>query len=141
MDVLNMVITVPSWAYDFCYYYLAVVAAVIVFTVYMIIRLLLLPASIAKGVPVTEIVINLVLSAVVTGVLTMMQFWICRAALAPTKIEKFAVTCGKNEDCTAVAGTQPEGSLCTCGKRGLCGGCVFNSHMESGSSDQDLAGF
>lgn len=139
MDALNMIVTVPSWAYDFCYYYLAVAAVVTVFTIYTLVRLAFLPSIVHKVVPTTEIVINLVVSAVITLLLMTMQFWICRSALKPSKVEKFAVTCGKDEDCTAVAGTQREGSPCTCGARGFCGGCAMNSNMESGRASMELA--
>ena len=134
-----MIVTVPSWAYDFCYYYLAVAAVVTVFTIYTLVRLAFLPSIVHKVVPTTEIVINLVVSAVITLLLMTMQFWICRSALKPSKVEKFAVTCGKDEDCTAVAGTQREGSPCTCGARGFCGGCAMNSNMESGRASMELA--
>jgi hypothetical protein len=139
MDALNMIVNVPSWAYDFCYYYLAVAAVVTIFTLYTLVRLVFLPSIVHKVVPTAEIVINLVIATAVTVLLTMMQFWICRSALKPSKVEKFAVTCGKDEDCTAVAGTQREGSPCTCGARGFCGGCAMNSNMESGKASMELA--
>jgi hypothetical protein len=139
MDTLNMIVTVPSWAYDFCYYYLAVAAVVTVFSLYTIVRLVFLPSIVHKVVPTTEIVINLVIATVVSVLLTMMQFWICRSALKPSKVEKFAVTCGKEEDCTAVAGTQRPDSPCTCGARGFCGGCAMNSNMLSGKASMELA--
>ena len=134
-----MIVNVPSWAYDFCYYYLAVAAVVTVFSLYTLVRLTFLPSIVHKVVPTAEIVINLVIATAVTVLLTMMQFWICRSALKPSKVEKFAVTCSKDEDCTAVAGTQPPGAPCTCGARGLCGGCVMNSNMESGKASMELA--
>ena len=138
MDALNMIVNVPSWAYDFCYYYLAVAAVVTVFTIYTLARIAFLPSIVHKVVPTTEIVINLVVSSLVTLLLMTMQFWICRSALKPSKVEKFAVTCGKEEDCTAVAGTQREGSPCTCGARGFCGGCAMNSNMLSGKASMEL---
>jgi hypothetical protein len=139
MDAVNMIVNVPSWAYDFCYYYLAVAAVVTVFSLYTLVRLTFLPSIVHKVVPTAEIVINLVIATAVTVLLTMMQFWICRSALKPSKVEKFAVTCAKDEDCTAVAGTQPPGASCTCGARGFCGGCVMNSNMESGKASMELA--
>jgi hypothetical protein len=142
MDALNMVVQVPAWAYDFCYYYLAVAAVVVVYSLYSLVQLLTLPSLVKKVVPVTAIAISLILSGAVTVLLTMMQFWVCRSALAP-RMEKFAVTCKKPEDCTAVAGTQPAGSLCTCGQRGFCAGCVVNNDMEPSMMpeyDMPLAG-
>lgn len=131
MDALNMVVQVPSWAYDFCYYYLAVAAVIVVYSLYSLVQLLMLPSLVKKIVPVTSIAIALILSGAVTTILTMMQFWVCRSALAPrSAVEKFAVTCKTAADCTAVAGSQPSGSLCTCGQRGFCAGCTMNSNME-----------
>jgi hypothetical protein len=134
MDALNMIITVPSWAYDFCFYYVAVAAVVTVFSLYTIVKTVMLPAPLLKEVGGLGIVLNIVLATVVSVLLTMMQFWICRGALKPVK-ESFAVTCSKNEDCTAVMGTQREGSPCTCGDRGFCGGCAMNNHMEGGEPE------
>lgn len=131
MDALNMIITVPSWAYDFCFYYVAVAAVVTIFSLYTIVRVLLFPTPLMKEIGGLGIVLNIVLATGVSVLLTMMQFWICRGALKPTT-ESFAVTCNKTEDCTAVAGTQCEGSLCTCGDRGFCAGCTMNNHMEGG---------
>lgn len=132
MDALNKLIQVPSWAYDFCYYYLAVAAVVIVYSLYSIVGLYSLPSIVQKVVPVTSISIALLLSGAVTVLLTMMQFWVCRSALAPRALlEKFAVACKNSGDCVAVAGSQPAGStLCTCGGRGFCGGCAMNNDME-----------
>jgi len=128
------IMQVPTWAYDFCYYFLALAAVLAVHSVYALVQLFYLPAGLKKVIPFTPTVIALVLSGVLTVVLSMMQFWICRSALAPTK-EKFATTCRSIEDCTAVAGTQRPGSLCTCGARGLCGGCTMNSDMEPSMMD------
>jgi hypothetical protein len=124
---MDAVLATPSWAYDFCYYYAFVAAIVVVSAGYSVVRLLLLPALAKKVVPVTSLVISLVLSALVTVVLTMMQFWICRGAL---KHEPFAVQCKSPDDCTDVTGT-PQGPDCTCGGRGFCGGCVMQNNMES----------
>lgn len=117
---------VPAWAYDFCYYFLALAAVIVVSTLYTLVQLVTMPSGLKKAVPFTATVLVLLLSGVFSVVLAMMQFWICRSALAP---EGFAVTCKKDEDCTAVAGTQ-SGSLCTCGDRGFCAGCTMNSDME-----------
>jgi len=127
-----MFVQVPSWAYDFCYYYLAVAAVVVVYSLYSIFQLLTLPAVVQKVVPVASLSISLLISGVVATLLTMMQFWICRSALAPKKLaEKFAVQCKTSEDCLAVAGTQNSNkSGCACGERGLCAGCVMNSDMK-----------
>jgi hypothetical protein len=131
MDALNMVVQVPSWAYDFCYYYLAVAAVVVVYSLYSIFQLLTLPAVVQKVVPVASLTISLVISGVVATLLTMMQFWICRSALAPRRLaEKFAVQCKTSEECLGVAGTQNGRSSCGCGERGLCAGCVMNSNMK-----------
>jgi hypothetical protein len=147
MDALDMFVKVPSWAYDFCYYYLAVAAVVVVYSLYSIFQLFMLPAVVQKVVPVASLTIALLISGVVATLLTMMQFWICRSALAPKKekfacqkmkdtrggpvgVEEFAVQCQKSEDCLAVAGKQHcDKSGCTCGERGLCAGCVMDSNM------------
>lgn len=154
-----MVVQVPSWAYDFCYYYLAVAAVVIVYSLYSVVQLFMLPAVVQKVVPVASLTISLLISAVVATLLTMMQFWICRSALAPKKekfasqnmrgamagIEQFAVQCNKSEDCLAVAGKQhSDKSGCSCGARGLCGGCVMDSNMIDSMDkayDEPLAAF
>ena len=131
---MDSVLATPSWAYDFCYYYAFVAAIVVVSAGYSIVKLLLLPALAKKFVPVTSLVLSLVLSAAVSVVLTMMQFWICRGAL---KREAFAVQCDKskgNADCLSVMGT-PQSSDCTCGDRGFCGGCVMRNNMESQGLD------
>jgi hypothetical protein len=120
MDAFNAVVQVPSWAYDFCYYYLAAAALVVVYSVYSIVTVLMLPASVKKAVPVVSMVTALLLSGIVSSVLVMMQFWICRSALRP--VEKFASSCGSAADCAASAGV-PQDSTCTCGERGFCGGC------------------
>ena len=124
MDAFNAVVTVPSWAYDFCYYYLAAAAVVVVYSVYSIVTVMMLPASIKKAVPVVSMVTALLLSGIVSSVLVMMQFWICRSALRP--VEKFASSCGSAADCVASAGA-PQDSTCICGERGFCGGCKSRS--------------
>lgn len=126
-----MLVQIPSWAYDFCYYYMAVAAVIAVFSVYTIVQLFMLPSMVKKVIPTTMVALSLLLSGGVSILLTMMQFWVCRGALNPKVMkEKFAVTCKNTGDCTAVAGTQPAGSLCTCGARGFCAGCIMNSDME-----------
>jgi hypothetical protein len=133
-----MIINVPSWAYDFCYYYLALAAIIVVSAIYSSVELLLLPPAVKKVVPIVGTVLSLLVSAVISTLLVMMQFWVCRSALAPTK-EKFAVTCKTTADCTAVTGT-PQGPMCTCGGRGFCGGCVMQNEMEP-SMMPEYAGF
>ena len=145
MDALNMVVAVPSWAYDFCYYYLAAAAVVVVYSLYSIVELFMLPAPLQKVIPVASLTVALLLSGTVSALLAMMQFWVCRSALSPKKaMENFAVACKSEEDCLAVNGTQPPGSLCSCGARGLCAGCTMNNHMEPSMMpqyDQPLAAF
>lgn len=132
MESLNNIISVPSWAYDFCYYYFFVAVLVVVTTVVTIVQLVFLPAGIKKVAPVSMTILMLILSAIVTAVLGMMQFWICRSALKPAKAtkaikENFAVKCQSPEDCKAVMGPS---STCECGGRGLCAGCVMNTNTE-----------
>ena len=123
MDVLNAVIQVPSWAYDFCYYYFAVAVIVALYSIYSMIQLFLVPSAYKRFIPFLSTVLALGLSSVVSIVLALMQVWVCRSALKPTaaKKEAFAVACKTGEDCTAVAGT-PQPSTCSCGGRGVCGG-------------------
>jgi hypothetical protein len=130
MDAFNAIVKVPSWAYDFCYYYLAAAAVVVVYSLYSIVSLLMLPAAVKKSVPVVSIVVALLLSGLVSSVLVMMQFWICRSALRPSTVEKFAVACANDGDCVAAAGA-PQDSSCTCGARGVCGGCISRSSWGS----------
>ena len=153
---MNSVLATPSWAYDFCYYYAFVAAIVVVSSIYSIVQMLMLPGLVKKMLPLTSIILAIVLSTVVTVVLTMMQFWICRGALAEkftkeyfedkkakvvTK-ENFAASCGSEGDCTAIMGPQPQSqdSLCTCGARGFCGGCVMQNARKEGNTT-DLPGF
>jgi hypothetical protein len=126
------VLDTPAWAYDFCYYYAFVAAIVVVSTVYSLVKLLMLPSLAKKFLPMTSLTLTLILSALVTVVLTMMQFWICRGALGPKerfrnrRLEKFAVRCSGTSDCTDVMGL-PQDADCTCGERGLCGGCKMRN--------------
>ena len=133
MEVLNAVIQVPAWAYDFCYYYFAVAAIVAIYSIYSMIQLFLVPNAYKRFIPFLSTVLALGLSSVVSIVLALMQFWVCRSALKPAaaaaKKEAFAVACKSGEDCTAVAGT-PQPSTCSCGGRGVCGGCVMQNNME-----------
>lgn len=134
MDALNAIIRVPSWAYDFCYYYFAVAVIVALYSIYAMIQLVLMPGAYKRVIPFISTILALGLSSVVSIVLALMQFWVCRSALKPaastgaTK-ESFAVACKSSEDCTAVMG-QPQGPLCECGGRGACGGCMMQNNME-----------
>jgi len=138
---MNSVLATPSWAYDFCYYYAFVAAIVVVGAIYSLVQLMMLPGLVKKLMPITSVSLTLILSTIVTVVLTMMQFWICRGALAP-RTEKFAVQCKSQENCTAVMGpqTQTPDSLCTCGGRGFCGGCVMQNDRQGGNNTE-LPGF
>lgn len=131
MDAFQAIIKVPSWAYDFCFYYMAAAAVVVVYSLYMITQLLMLSDAAKKGVPVIGLIVVLLLSGTVSTVLTLMQFWICRSALR--RPEAFAVKCASAADCV-VAGGPPQGADCTCGERGVCGGCqssdLFGSEPE-----------
>lgn len=137
MDAFNKIVAIPTWAYDFCYYYLAVAALVVIYSLYALYKLLVLPGVVKKFVPTTTMALALILSGAVTTLLTMLQFWVCRGALAPTAgkrtAEGFAVKCSSNADCNAVNGV-PQGSNCTCGARGLCGGCTMRNNMEPQAS-------
>lgn len=131
MDALNAIIRVPSWAYDFCYYYFAVAVIVALYSIYALVQLFLMPGSYKRVVPFISTVLALGLSSIISIVLALMQFWVCRSALKPTdaKKENFEIACKSGEDCTAVAGT-PQSADCVCGGRGVCGGCVMQNNME-----------
>lgn len=129
------VVAQPAWAFDFCYYFLAAAVVTAIYGVYVIFQMMTLPGLIKRLVPTTSVTIALVLAIALSVVLSMMQFWICRSALAPggAKAEKFAVKCGNDADCQAVGG-MPQGPSCACGGRGLCGGCVMQNNMEPQAS-------
>ena len=130
MEALDKIITVPSWAYDFCYYYFAVAAVIAVYAMYALFQLFTLPSVVKKFVPVTAMALALILSAGFSVVLSLMQFWVCRSALKPSELkEKFAAKCSTTADCKAITGT-PQPDTCQCGGRGLCGGCVMQNNME-----------
>ena len=132
---MESIIRVPAWAYDFCYYNLAMAALVVVATLYSVVLLLLAPglSFMKKFFPI----LTLLSSGLVTVVLTMMNFWVCRSALAPKKQEPFAVMCANDKDCQA-ASTDTSKS-CTCGGRGVCGGCMYAK--TQGASGGDYPGF
>jgi hypothetical protein len=132
-SAVKSIVAQPSWAHDFCYYFLAAAVVTAVYGVYVIFQMMTLPGLIKRLVPTTSVTIALVLAIGLSVVLSMMQFWICRSALAPAKAEKFAVKCGSDVDCQAVAG-MPQGATCACGGRGLCGGCVMQNNMEPQAS-------
>lgn len=134
MDALNRIVKVPSWAYDFCYYYLAVAAIVVIMSLYSLFKLFMLPNIVKRFVPTTTMALSLILSGAVTTVLVMMQFWICRSALVPAAgKENFASKCASDADCQAINGSQ--GGTCTCGARGLCAGCTMRNNVEPSWSD------
>jgi hypothetical protein len=143
---MESILDTPSWAYDFCYYYAFVAAIVVVTSVYSLVKLYMLPALAKKFLPITSITISLILSAIVSVVLTMMQFWICRGALKTKEnfaskakaVEKFAANCHSGEDCTAIMGT-PQPNYAECGGRKKCGGYVMQNNMEP-AAGSDLAG-
>lgn len=132
-----MLLATPSWAYDFCYYYLFVAAIAVVHVGYTMVKLLMLPPIIQKMLPITSMVISLIVSMVVMLVFSMMSFWVCRGALKP-EVEKFAANCQNAEDCTAIMGT-PQPSYSECGSRKKCGGYNMQNNMEP-ASGSDLAG-
>lgn len=130
MDTVAAVIKVPTWAYDFCYYYLAIAAIVLIYSLSSLVQLFRIPGATKAVVPTTMVAGGIILSGALAIIVAMMQFWICRSALKPvTTTEKFAVKCAEEADCKAVMGV-PQGDICSCGGRGLCGGCVMRNDME-----------
>jgi hypothetical protein len=119
----------PTWAYDFCYYYMIMAAFVVIYSMWALVQLFSVPSTVKRMVPVVSVATAIILSGAVSVVLTMMNFWICRSALKPAT-EKFAVACNGDADCHDVAGVPQNPSLCTCGARGVCGGCVMRNNME-----------
>jgi hypothetical protein len=126
---METIMVAPGWAYDFCYYYLVGAVLTALTTVWILVALLTAPDYLKKIFPVGSIGFMTVISGALGSVLLMMQFWICRSSLKTTSAEKFAVGCSSGTDCTAVMGT-PQGSDCSCGGRGFCGGCVMRNNME-----------
>lgn len=117
MDALNMIVKVPSWAYDFCYYYLAMAVLVAIYAIWALYKLFTLPGIVKRFVPMTTMTIALLVSSALSIVLTMMQFWVCRSALKPSS-EKFATK------------EEAKPATCACGGRGLCGHCPEQASME-----------
>ena len=112
---METVIQVPAWAYDFCYYYLFFAIIIAVSSLWSIAHLIMLPSTIKKSLSVPWLIVTMLMSGIVTIVLTMMQFWVCRSALEPRKKEAFASMCGNDMECKQ--------SNCNCGGRGRCGNC------------------
>jgi H+/Cl- antiporter ClcA len=79
---------VPAWAYDFCYYYMAIAIVTALYGVYAIYRVFTLPSIVQKFVPTVAITLSIALGGVLSVVLAMMQFWICRSALEPRGSKK-----------------------------------------------------
>ena len=85
MDSIKKLIEKPAWAYDFCYYFLAAAAVIAIYGVYTMIRLFTLPTIVQKFVPTTMIALSITFSVILSVILAMMQFWICRTALVPVE--------------------------------------------------------
>lgn len=88
MDALRKLTEQPSWAFDFCYYFFAAAVVMAVYGAYTVYRIFTLPSIVQKFVPTTMIALSIALSVILSVVLSMMQFWICRASLAPAPVEK-----------------------------------------------------
>lgn len=135
MDALQSLLAVPSWAVNFCPVYLISAAVVVVANLSVLLAILFLgptfrsALSASLKMTATAILITLVLNSVVIVFMALLQFWVCKSALTPKQVEAFAVKCKSLQDCTAVNGV-PQGSACTCGERGVCGGCTFQNNME-----------
>jgi hypothetical protein len=146
MDAVKSVLSAPAWAYDVCYYYLAMAAVVVVYSLWALIQLLSVPGAVKRMVPTLSVSVALILSGALAALSAMMNFWICRSALkpaapaapaAPTAKEMFAVGCSADTDCHAVMGTPQNPSICSCGARGFCGGCIMRNNMEPQMSFSD----
>lgn len=79
---------VPVWAYDFCYYYMALAIISAVYGAYALYRIFSLPNIVQKFVPTIVITLSIVLGSILSVILAMMQFWICRSALGPRDLKK-----------------------------------------------------
>lgn len=124
---MEAILNVPSWAPTVCYVYAVAAAIVVIQGIWILFQVFTTPSVVHKFIPMISLAIYVILSTLVVGVMTMMQFWICRSALVPK--EKFATKCETVADCTAVAGV-PQRDTCTCGGRGFCGGCMMQNNME-----------
>jgi len=133
MDTLEKLLAVPSWAVEFCPIYLIVAAVAVLGNLTILASLLFIGptgrAALAAAMKMSlfGVVVALILNSVVIGFMGSLQFWVCKSALSPK--EAFAVKCESTKDCTAVAGI-PQGTACTCGARGFCGGCLQQNNME-----------
>ena len=130
---MDTFIKVPSWAYDFCYYHFFVAIIIVVSSLWSLVQLMLIPSAAKKQFPVIRVALTIVLSGIVTVVLLMMQFWVCRSALAPGRNvskEQFATMCKNDKDCHLDSSDTT--SSCTCGERGLCGGCLYKNTQGTG---------
>lgn len=88
MEAVKNLIAQPTWAFDFCYYFLAAAAIIAVYGIYTLVQIFTLPAIVQKFVPTTMVALSITFSVILSVVLAMMQFWICRAALArPAPVE------------------------------------------------------
>jgi hypothetical protein len=92
METVKKLIEQPSWAHDFCYYFLAAAVVIAIYGIYTLYSLFTLPNIVQKFVPTTMLTLSITLSVVLSIVLAMMQFWICRAALAPVHQEQKEVS-------------------------------------------------
>lgn len=142
MNALKSIETAPAWAYDFCYYYLIAAAITALYSLWALIQLFSVPGAVKRMVPTLSLTVALLLSGTLAVVFGLMNFWICRGALKPTAApattkEMFAVGCSTDADCHAVMGMPQNPSLCSCGARGVCGGCVMRNNMEPQTSFSD----
>ena len=123
MDTLLALAKPPTWAADLCWYYFAVAALVAVYGLWAVVRLFTLPSTVQKNVPVWLLAVGILLSSGVAVVLTLLQFWICRGALAPAATkERFAVALG--------AMGQPQGEGCEDASGGQRGRCVMQNNVD-----------
>jgi hypothetical protein len=137
MEVIDRLLATPSWAYQACYVYPTIAFISILFGIIGVVSMVMLPAATKKSVPIGMVISSSIIQMVVLAFFALMNFWICRGALA-TK-EKFAVTCKSTDDCQGVMGL-PQSSECQCGARGLCGGCVMrNNTIPQSSFDAQFA--
>jgi hypothetical protein len=126
---MENILNVPSWAPTACYFYIGAAAIVIIQGIWILFQVFTTPSVVRRFIPMIALAIYVILSTLIVGIMTMMQFWICRSALSSSSKEKFATKCETDADCTAVAGV-PQRDTCTCGARGFCGGCMMQNNME-----------
>lgn len=88
MEFVKKLSEQPAWAFDFCYYFLAAAVVIAIYGIYTLMRIFSLPSIVQKFVPTTMVALSITFSVILSVVLAMMQFWICRAALAqPAPVE------------------------------------------------------